>query len=59
MTDETLPEAADREPVCSWCGATLPQDERGRGTVCDRCAARMKESGLSDEEIYGARTDNQ
>ena len=55
MNSDPDPDSARGAPACAWCGATLTPEERERPSpACDRCARKLRDSGLSEEEIYGA-----
>ncbi len=56
MNSDLDSDSARDAPVCTWCGEPLMPDESERSSrVCDRCARKLHDAGLSDEEIYGAR----
>jgi predicted amidophosphoribosyltransferase len=53
MVEEVDASSTGNEPVCHWCGKQLSPHEHVRGKrVCEQCVRKLRESGLSDKEIF-------
>ena len=60
MSEETDSYQLDSGLICSWCGRSFSPESTGQAgaVVCSRCVRRLKDAGISDQEIYGEPSDS-